>query len=426
MNTTASKLFSPLTLPNGQTIPNRLCKAAMEENLSDEGQLPGERLFRLYSSWAKGGAGLVLTGNVMVAPDALTGPGGVVLEESTDIEPFKRWAQAGKPEEGHLWMQINHPGRQVYAAMGETALSPSDKALDLGKLSKMFAQPRAITEEEIEKLIQRFAVTSQKAEAAGFTGIQVHAAHGYLISQFLSPRTNLRTDQWGGDIHNRARLLVEVVKRIRHSVKPDFCVSVKLNSADFQKGGFDLEDAKAVVQMLNELNVDLVELSGGSYESPAMQGRTTEKEDEKPESTLRREAYFVDFARDIASVARMPVMVTGGILRRAVAEAALEKDSQGFGVDMLGIARAMAFQPDLPNRWKDDELEIKLPQVNWKNRTFAALAVMAVTKVQLNRLAQGKTPKANVSPLFSLIGDQIKTKKRTKRYRRWRESTADA
>ncbi|MFT5804502.1 MAG: 2,4-dienoyl-CoA reductase-like NADH-dependent reductase (Old Yellow Enzyme family) [Candidatus Paceibacteria bacterium] len=426
MNTTASKLFQPLTFPNGKTVPNRLCKAAMEENLSDEGQIPGDRLHRLYRGWVEGGVGLILTGNVMVAPDALTGPGGVVLQESTDIEPFKRWAEAGKSEDSQFWMQINHPGRQVYAAMGETALSPSDKAMDMGNFSKMFAQPRAMTEEEIEVLIQRFTATSKQAELAGFTGVQVHAAHGYLISQFLSPLTNLRSDQWGGDINNRSRVLIEIVKRIRQSVKPEFCVSVKLNSADFQKGGFELNDAKAVIQLLNELNVDLVELSGGSYESPAMQGRVTEKDVEKPETTLRREAYFVDFAREIASVAKMPIMVTGGILRRVVAEQALEKDSAGFGVEMLGLAQAMAFQPDLPNQWRDHELEIKLPQVNWKNKTFAALAVMAITKVQLKRLAQGKSPKANVSPFFSLIGDQIETNKRTKRYRRWRKNTAQA
>ena len=177
---------------------------------------------------------------------------------------------------------------------------------------------------------------------------------------------------------------------------------------------------------MNELGVDLVELSGGSYESPAMQGRVSEKEGEKTERTLRREAYFVDFAREIASVATMPIMVTGGILRRAVAEEALEKDSAGFGVEMLGIAQAMAFQPDLPKQWQKNELEIKLPQVNWKNKTFAALAVMAVTKAQLNRLALGKSPKANISPFLSLIADQIKTNQRTKRYRRWRDNLAQA
>ena len=424
MNTSTSALFEPLTLPNGRVIPNRLCKAAMEENLSDEGQIPGKRLYRLYQSWAEGGVGLVLTGNVMVAPDAMTGPGGVVLQQDTNLASFKQWAKVGKPEDGHIWMQINHPGRQVYAAMGETALSPSNKALDMGSFSNMFAQPRGMTEQEIETLIQRFVATSKQAEAAGFTGVQIHAAHGYLISQFLSPLTNLRSDQWGGDINNRARVLVEIVKQVRQSVSSDFCISVKLNSADFQKGGFDLDDAIAVVERLNELGVDLVELSGGSYESPAMQGKVTEKEGEKTERTLRREAYFVDFAREIAQVAKMPIMVTGGILRRAVALEALEKDSADIGVEMLGIAQAMAFQPDLPKQWQTTELEVNLPTVNWKNKTFAALAVMAVTKAQLNRLARGKAPKTNISPFFSLLSDQIKTNQLTRRYRRWRKNSA--
>jgi 2,4-dienoyl-CoA reductase-like NADH-dependent reductase (Old Yellow Enzyme family) len=304
--------------------------------------------------------------------------------------------------------------------MGETALSPSDVALDMGNLSKLFAQPRAMTEAEIETLIERFATTSQKAESAGFTGVQVHAAHGYLISQFLSPLSNRRTDQWGGDITNRSRILIEVIKRIRAVVAPKFCVSVKLNSADFQTGGFSLADAITVVESLNELGVDLVELSGGSYESPAMQGRVAEKEEGKSESTLRREAYFVDFAREVAAVAQMPIMVTGGILRRAVAENALEKNEAGFAVAMLGIARGMAFQPDLPNRWRAGDFDIDLPEVNWKNKTFAALAVMAVTKVQLNRVASGKTPKKEVSPFWSLLADQFKTKQKTKRYRKWR------
>ena len=423
MTSPASLLFEPLELPNGVVIPNRLCKAAMEENLCDAGQIPGDRLFTLYRRWAEGGVGLTLTGNVMVAPDAMTGPGGVVLQAETDIEPFKRWVDAGKPEGGQLWMQINHPGRQVYEAMGETALSPSNVALDMGNLSKLFAQPRAMTEAEIETLIERFALTSQKAEAAGFTGVQVHAAHGYLISQFLSPLSNRRTDQWGGDITNRSRILIEVIKRIRTLVAPEFCVSVKLNSADFQTGGFSLTDAIAVVESLNTLGVDLVELSGGSYESPAMQGRVAEKEEGRSESTLRREAYFVDFAREVATVATMPIMVTGGILRRSVAESALEKNDAGFAVAMLGIARGMAFQPDLPNRWRAGEFDIALPEVNWKNKTFAALAVMAVTKVQLNRVAGGKNPKKDVSPFWSLLADQVKTKQKTKRYRQWRRQS---
>lgn len=414
------QLFEPLTLDNGQIIPNRLCKAAMEENLSDYGQVPGERLFNLYKTWSEGGVGLILTGNVMIAPDALTGPGGVVLEDDSNLSAFKQWAQAGRQGGAQFWMQINHPGRQVYASMGETAYAPSAIALDMGQYSSMFAQPQALTEDEIQTIIQRFANTASLAEQAGFTGVQIHAAHGYLLSQFLSPLVNQRQDQWGGAIENRARLLLSVIQAVRSSVSTDFCVSVKMNSADFQKGGFDIDDAKWVVEQMNSLGVQLVELSGGSYESPAMQGNVADD----ASSTLQREAYFIEFARDIAQVASMPLMVTGGILKRAVAESALQQDDAGFGVKMLGIGRAMAFHPDLPNKWRDAEFEVSLPEITWKNQVMSALAVMSVTKLQLGRMAQGKAIKANANPLLTLLADRFKTSLRTKRYRKWRNQKA--
>lgn len=415
MTNTASSLFSPLTLPNGTVVSNRLCKAAMEENLAEPGQKPGKHLQNLYRAWAEGGIGIILTGNVMIAPNALTGPGGVVLEKETDLAPFKAWAEASKSESGHVWMQINHPGRQVYAAMGEQAVSASDLGVDIPGYSKMFAKPRALTEAEIQDIITRFADTASQAETAGFTGVQIHAAHGYLLSQFLSPLTNKRDDDWGGPLENRAKLLLEVVKAVRGRVAAGFCVSVKLNSADFQKGGFEAEDAKWVVQKLNDMAVDLVELSGGSYESPAMQGRTQEG------STARREAYFIDFARDIAAVAKMPIMVTGGIKRLDVAHEALEQDAAGFGVSMLGVARASAFDPHFARHWKDGaHTDISIPELDWKNKTLASLATMSVTKAQLHRLANGKPVKPNVSPILALITDRLRINKLTKRYRKWR------
>ena len=414
-------MFTPLDLPNGEVIKNRLCKAAMEENLSDAGQVPGLRLFNLYQQWASGELGLILTGNVMVAPDALTGPGGVVLQNESDLHPFRQWAKIATANNTHCWMQINHPGRQVYAAMGETAYSPSDLSLEMGGFSKMFAKPTPLNGAQIRRIIERFATTAKLAQDAGFTGVQIHAAHGYLISQFLSPLVNQRTDEWGGCRENRARLLMEVVNEVRARVRPNFCVSVKLNSADFQKGGFDQEDAASVVEKLNEMKVDLVELSGGSYESPAMQGGSEYKGES---SSLKREAFFIEFAREIAKVAKMPLMVTGGILNRQVAENALAKDEAGFGVEMLGIARGLAFEPHLAKIWRDTEHNIALPKVEWKNRVLASLAVMAVTKLQLNRMSQGLPVNASINPLGALIKDRFMTKIRTRRYRKWRAATA--
>lgn len=414
-----SPLFTPLTLPNGAVLPNRICKAAMEENLSAPGQVPGQHLIRLYRAWAQGGAGLVLTGNVMISPAAMTGPGGVVLETGSDLAPFRAWAEAGTPAGGQLWMQINHPGRQTFSALGEQAVAPSAIRVDIGQHSRLLAEPRALEDAEIRELIERFAVTAALAEQAGFTGVQIHAAHGYLISQFLSPLVNRRTDAWGGSRENRARFLLETVRAVRARTGAGFCVSVKLNSADFQKGGFELDDAKWVVSQLNGQGLDLLELSGGNYESPAMQGQTDDS------STSKREVYFIDFAREVAAVAAMPIMVTGGICRKETAQAALARGANGFGVDVLGIGRAMAYVPDLPDQWRAGRMtEVAMPQVTWKNRTLAGLATMAVIKRQLARMANGRKARRGQSPVISILRDQMKTGALTKRYKAWRGKPA--
>ncbi len=417
-----NKLFEPLTLPNGTTIPNRICKAAMEENLAVQpGQYPGERLLSLYRQWAQGGAGLILSGNVMVDPSALTGPGGVVLQKGTDLTPFRKWAEIGKAGGGQFWLQISHPGRQLYKSMGETAVSPSGVELNLGKFSSLFAPVRALEVGEIEAIITRFADTAVAAEEAGFDGVQIHGAHGYLASQFLSPLTNTRDDEWGGSLENRARFLMRIADAIRARVGAGFGVGLKLNSADFQRGGFAFEDARQVVEWLAGKGIDFVELSGGSYESPAMQGNPQDEEAAPQSSTEKREAYFVDFARDIAKVASMPIMVTGGITALSMAEKALEQDANGFGVEILGIARAFAADPALPNHWQTQyNSDVALPEVTWSNQTLGALAVMALTKAQLERMAKGKTPGDGGSPLMALLADQMRASRRAKRYRKWR------
>lgn len=403
----SQSLFAPLLLPNGSELPNRIAKAAMEENMAASGHLPGEALLRLYRHWADSGCGMLLTGNVMVDSRAMTGPGGVALEANTPLEPFRQWAQAGKQAGAKMWMQINHPGRQVYAAMGGKALSPSDVALDMGKHSHLFPQPAPMTEAEIQDLITRFVTTASRAVEAGFDGVQIHAAHGYLLSQFLSPLTNHRSDQWGGGLAGRAHLLLEIVRAVRAALPLSAAVSVKINSADFQRGGFEAADAKVVVNLLADCGVDLVELSGGSYESPAMQGRTSDGR------TMAREAYFLDVAQDIACQTRVPVMTTGGITRHSVAQQVLDA-----GVDMVGMGTALAFAPHLPKQWqRDTDAVADIPRVNWKDKTIAALATMAIVKRQLQRMGSGKAPKLNSSPLWSLVMDRIRLAKLTKQYR---------
>ena len=277
----------------------------------------------------------------------------------------------------------------MQAALGQTTLAPSAVPLALGALSKQFPVPKEMTPADIADVQQRFVRAAQLAEQSGFTGVEIHAAHGYLLSQFLSPLTNRRQDPWGGSIENRARLLLDIVRDVRATVSPQFAVAVKLNSADFQRGGFSADDAKRVVELLNPLGVDLVELSGGSYEVPAMQGEARDGR------TLAREAYFLEFARDITAVARMPLMVTGGIRRRVVAEQVVDS-----GVAMVGIATALSIEPNLPRDWRagKDSAPVLEP-IRWKNKALGALANMAVVKFQLTRLSVGRRTHPQVSPL---------------------------
>jgi 2,4-dienoyl-CoA reductase (NADPH2) len=311
-------------------------------------------------------------------------------------------------------MQINHPGRQMPASLGQKTIAPSAVPMDMGNFSKQFTAPLEMSEAEIADVKHRFVNAAVLAEKFGFNGVQIHAAHGYLISQFLSPVTNKRKDRWGGSLKNRARILLDVVKEIRTKVRPGFAVSVKLNSADFQRGGFSSEDAKEVVSMLNPLNVDLLELSGGSYEAPAMHGQARDGR------TLAREAYFLEFAQDIATVAAMPIMVTGGIRRLPVAEQVL-----GSGIDMVGIGTALALNPSLPQEWKAGKASAPmLRAITWKNKVLASIAYMSMVKHQLRRLSDGRMPNPGVMPIRAFLEQQLDTMIKTRRYRRWMSQRA--
>ncbi|HBH89514.1 NADH:flavin oxidoreductase/NADH oxidase family protein [Ponticaulis sp.] len=402
-------LFSKLVLPNGNEIKNRIGKGAMEENMADSDQGPSDQLYRLYDSWAKGGTGLIISGNVMVDGRAMTGPGGVVLENDRNLEKFRRWADIGTQNGAQFWMQINHPGRQMPGSLGQQAIAPSAVGLDLGAQSGRFPPPRAMTPEDIADIKECFTNTALLAETAGFSGVQIHAAHGYLLSQFLSPLVNKREDEWGGALENRARLLLDIVKSIRAAVRPDFAVTVKINSADFQRGGFSEDDARQVVEWLNPLGVDLIELSGGSYEAPAMMGTA------RDDRTLAREAYFLEFATEIRKVANMPIMVTGGIRRIEVANAVIES-----GVDMAGIATAIAICPDLPNRWQAGETPAPaLKPIQMKDKALASAAQMSSVRFQMKKLSRGKRPNPNVWPLYALVTSELEAKSRAKQYRNW-------
>ncbi len=409
--TTESPLFTPFTLASGAVLPNRLAKAAMEENMADRGQLPGDALIRLYQRWSAGGTGLLITGNVMVHAEALTGPAGVVLDATTPLEPFRAWASAAKSGGSQVWMQINHPGRQIRADMPGVAWGPSDVRVELGKNTKRFAQPVAMTAAQIRETVERFAETAARAEEAGFDGVEIHAAHGYLLSQFLSPLSNQRNDEWGGSLENRARLLLDIVRAVRARVSEKFAVAVKLNSADFQRGGFDADDAAAVITMLAPLGVDLVELSGGSYEAPAMTGQAGD------ERSRSREAYFLSLAEELAANSPLPLMLTGGVVRRPVAEEVLAS-----GVDVVGMGTALAMNPELPNQWRHgSDAVVEVAPVPLKDKAVASAASMARVRRQLRRLGSGRAPRPGTDPRVALVVETVLQAFALRRYRRWLE-----
>ena len=240
-------------------------------------------------------------------------------------------------------MQINHLGGRCPVALGRRRW-PSALALDLGSQSSRFRLPRAMNDKDIADVTRRFITTSRLA-ARRISRRRNPCRPRLLLSQFLSPLGNQRTDRYGGSIENRARLLLDIVRGVRETVAAGFTVVVKLNSADFQRGGFSINDAKTVVQLLAESGVDLVELSGGSYEAPAMMGAM------RDERTLAREAYFLQFAEQIADVATIPLMVTGGVRRREVAERVVNS-----GIALVGIATAMAIVPGLPQYWREGSM----------------------------------------------------------------------
>ena len=339
-------LREPLTLPCGQHLPNRVAKAAMTEGLSDAGMNSTPALETLYRRWSHGGAGLLITGNVQIDRWDLERPGNVVIDGDADSQALSRWAAAAKEGGNRVWMQLSHAGRQAPLYCTPRPVAPSAVGL---KLLGAYRTPRALTRQGIDSVVERFVHAATVARDTGFDGVQLHGAHGYLLSEFLSPVTNRRNDDYGGSLENRARLLLEVVRAVRDAVGPDFAVGVKLNSADFQKGGFTNEECLQVVRWLSECDIDLLEISGGSYEQPRLLGHSGDErqaEDNRRESTKRREAYFMEYAALIRKAATMPLMVTGGFRSgEAMVEALASGDT-----DVIGLGRPLCVDPAFVQR----------------------------------------------------------------------------
>lgn len=390
---------------------NRFLKSATSEQLGDKHHNPKPDLGQLYKTWSEGGAGILISGNIMVDRTALGEPFNVVLDELSDQTAFQRWTQAATSNGNHFWAQLNHPGKQSPKVLSKTPVAPSAIGME-GDLAKGFNVPKALTDSEIKAIIQRYAQAAKLAKQYGFTGVQIHGAHGYLVSQFLSPKHNQRTDAWGGSIHNRMRFVIQVYEAIRQQVGEDFAVAIKLNSADFQKGGFSEEESMLVVEQLQQAGIDFIEISGGTYESPAMVTGKRQKQ-----STIKREAYFVDYALKLRQRTTVPLAITGGFRSTKGMLEALENDA----CDVIGLARPMIMQPDLPKLASQDinyRIDWQEPSTGFPALDAVTMLVLTWYEKQMWRLGKGHAVKWQQSSWLAALSAIWKVMTKPREFRR--------
>lgn len=396
MQTHAQRLAQSLTLPCGAVLPNRLAKSAMSEAMATMDNRVTPELIHLYDAWAKGGIGLSITGNIMVDRRALGEPGNVVIEDDRDLAQLKLWAEAGRRHNSATWVQLNHPGKQSPRGLNKQNLSPSAVPFN-PDMRAFFDTPKAMTEDDIQDVIARFGRAASIVKAAGFDGVQIHGAHGYLVSQFLSPKHNVRTDDWGGSPQKRRRFVLAVYEAMRAAVGPAFPIGIKLNSADFQRGGFTEEESLATIAALSAAGIDMIEISGGTYEAPAMAGLR------QKESSKAREAYFLEFAEKVRQQVSTPLMVTGGFRSLSGMGDALASGA----MDLVGLARPLAIEPDAPKRLLAGvETRYRVKPLSTGIKPIDRMGLLEVVWYtrQLRRIGRGKSPKPNESALLAMLG----------------------
>ena len=391
---TENLLFTPITLPNETTIKNRFFKSAMSEGMGTRDFQPKKNIATLYKRWAEGGTGLIITGNIMVDPKGTAEPGNIVFDKNSNMEILKEWAKQGQQHGAKVMVQLNHPGKQAPKTVSKQTVAPSAVPLGNG-LNKLFSTPRALTTSEVEELVQKFVTSAKVAKEAGFSGVQIHAAHGYLISQFLSPHDNRRTDKYGGSLENRMRFLKEIYLGMREELGKDFTIGIKINSTDFKEDGLTEEDSLKTIIELANLGLDFVEISGGTYERPAMMGAT---------SKSTNQVFFAEYSKKLKQKIKIPVVVTGGI-RSINAMNTLLNDNT---TDFIGIARPLTIDPNIPNKIKQGTYTIVETTrvstgVKKLDKIFGSLLGIVYYQVLMQNIAKGKEPKATKNAWPSLI-----------------------
>lgn len=387
-------LADMFTLPNGNVLKNRIVKSALNEELADRRtRQPTEDYLQLYKVWSNSGAAVLISGNMMVDRRYTTEVRNVVLDEKTDEAVFRRLVETAQEHGSQFWVQLNHPGRQMPMLNGWQPIAPSEVAMKKG-LVLIYKKPKAMTESDIQQVIKKFANSAKLAKTFGCSGVQIHAAHGYLINQFLSPASNQRKDKWGGSLENRARFLLEIYHAIRAEVGVDFTISVKLNSADYMQGGFDQEDSIQIAQMLDLAGIDLLEISGGTYENPMMVDAKA--------STQQREAYFMDYAEQVRQLIQTPIMLTGGFESHAGMQMALNQNA----ADLIGLGRHFALNPYVAEQiLADPQWHQKIAK---QSTGFAKLDHFMILNIswyeqQLSHITQYQKANPKLSPWKSIL-----------------------
>lgn len=391
---TENLLFTPITLPNGTTIKNRFFKSAMSEGMGTRDFQPKKNIATLYKRWAEGGTGLIITGNIMVDPKGTAEPGNIVFDKNSNMEILKNWAKQGQQHGAKVMVQLNHPGKQAPKTVSKQTVAPSAVPLGNG-LNKLFSTPRALATNEVEELIQKFVTSAKVAKEAGFSGVQIHAAHGYLISQFLSPHDNRRTDKYGGSLENRMRFLKEIYLGMREELGKDFNIGIKINSTDFKEDGLTEEDSLKTIIELADLGLDFVEISGGTYERPAMMGAT---------SKSTNQVFFAEYSKKLKQKIEIPVVVTGGIRSINAMNTLLNNNT----TDFIGIARPLTIDPNIPNKIKQGTYTIVETTrvstgVKKLDKIFGSLLGIVYYQVLMQNISKGKEPKATKNAWPSLI-----------------------
>ncbi|KAH7371969.1 hypothetical protein BKA66DRAFT_468947 [Pyrenochaeta sp. MPI-SDFR-AT-0127] len=385
----AAPLGKPLDFAfSKRTAQNRFLKGAMTERLSswdpknlEARGIPSKNLANVYRRWGEGEFGVILTGNVMIEYDHLEAAGNPIIPrgspyEGERFEGFKELATQSKKHGSLIVAQVSHPGRQVPENIQKHPISASNVQLEGNIMGLTFAKPRAATDEDIQNIIEGFAHAAEYLEKAGYDGIQLHGAHGYLLAQFLAPSTNRRTDKYGGSLENRARLITEIGQEIRRRTSSSFVLGIKLNSVEFQEKGFDTEEAGTLCKILEDNSFDFVELSGGTYEQLAF--------GHKRESTKKREAFFLEFAEKITpSLSKTKTYVTGGFKTASAMVDALNT------VDGVGLARPVCLEPELPKQIINGEVDAAIDQLTDDN-DFGITNVAAGT--QIRQLGKDQQP----------------------------------